>query len=62
VAYHPVRRDDNTALDIWPESLSLGSNLPTLPLWLRGGLCLPVDLEAAYRRTCQEQRALANRA
>ena len=30
--------------------------LPTLPLWLRGGLCLPVELEATYTRTCVEQR------
>jgi hypothetical protein len=60
VAYHPVQRGDDTELDIWPVSLTLGSDLPTLPLWLRGGPCLPVDLEAAYRRTCQEQRVLAN--
>jgi len=30
--------------------------LPVLPLWLRGGLSLRVDLEATYERTCREQR------
>ena len=34
----------------------LGGTLPTLPLWLRGGLCLPLDLEASYERTVREQR------
>jgi hypothetical protein len=59
VAYHPVRRGDETELDIWPQLLELGQTLPTLPLWLRGGPCLAVDFEAAYVRTCQEQRVLA---
>lgn len=55
-AYHPVERDGQPALDMWYEVLALGAILPTLPLWLRGGPCLPVDLEATYQRTCQEQR------
>lgn len=55
-AYRPVERDGTTALDVWVEPVSLGQPLPTLPLWLRGGLCLPVELEATYERTCTEQR------
>ncbi len=55
-AYRPVERDGATALDIWHEPLAVGQPLPTLPLWLRGGLCLPVELEATYTRTCVEQR------
>ena len=55
-AYRPVERDGRTALDIWNEPLAVGQPLPTLPLWLRGGLCLPVELEASYTRTCIEQR------
>jgi hypothetical protein len=55
-AYRPVERAGATALDIWREPLAVGQLLPTLPLWLRGGLCLPVDLEATYERTCVEQR------
>ena len=43
-------------LDVWHSPLSLGLPMPTLPLWLRGGLCLPVELEATYSRTCSEQR------
>jgi hypothetical protein len=55
-AYRPVERNGAPALDVWREPLALGQRLPTLPLWLRGGLCLPVELEATYERTCVEQR------
>lgn len=59
-AYRPVLRDERTNLDIWHETLSLGQPLPTMPLWLRGDICVPVELEAAYERTCREQRVLGN--
>ncbi len=55
-AFRPVERDGATALDVWREPAALGQPLPTLPLWLRGGYCLPVELEASYERTCSEQR------
>jgi hypothetical protein len=41
---------------VWHEPLAVGRPLPTLPLWLTGGLCLPVELGATYERTCVEQR------
>jgi hypothetical protein len=56
VAYRSVERDDQPSLDIWQEPLTVGQPLPTLPLWLRGGHVLPVDLERTYQRTCREQR------
>lgn len=55
-AYHVLEREDQPSLDIWVEALEIGKELPTLPLWLPGGLCLPVKLESTYARTCQEQR------
>ncbi|HUG90538.1 MAG TPA: DUF4058 family protein [Planctomycetaceae bacterium] len=55
-AYHPVRRGDEPLLDLWHEPLSVGGPLPHVPLWLRGGPVLPVDLEGTYQRTCAEQR------
>jgi len=55
-AYRPVERDGASQLDVWVEPVALGQPLPTMPLWLRGGLCLPVELEATYERTCTEQR------
>jgi hypothetical protein len=56
VAYRSVERDDQPSLDIWQEPVTVGQPLPTLPLWLRGGHVLPVDLERTYQRTCREQR------
>lgn len=56
VAYHPIAQDGATTLDFWDEALALGNALPTMPLWLRDGPCMPVVLEATYQRTCQEQR------
>ncbi len=55
-AFRPVERDGVRVLDVWREPLAVGQPLPTLPLWLRGGLCLPVELETTYERTCVEQR------
>lgn len=57
-AYRLVERDDQPMLDLWREPLAVGRALPTLPLWLRGGLCLPVELGATYERTCRELRLL----
>ncbi len=56
VAYHPTERDKQPLLDLWYNSLSIGQELPTMPLWLLDGPCMPVDLETVYRRTCTEQR------
>jgi len=55
-AFRPVEREGATILDVWLEPIVVGQVLPTLPLWLRGGICVPVELEATYQRTCIEQR------
>ena len=55
-AFRPVEREGVRVLDVWLEPMAVGQVLPTLPLWLRGGLCLPVELEATYERHCVEQR------
>ncbi len=59
-AYRPAGRNGQTNLEIWEETLAVGRALPTLPLWLRGGLRLPVELETTYQRTCKEQRVTSN--
>ena len=57
IAYRTVEAgEDRRRLEIWPEALTLGGLLPTLPLWLTEELAIPVDLEAAYQRTCQSLR------
>jgi hypothetical protein len=60
VSYRPVHRAGQPSLDIWQAAVAVGSFLPTMPLWLRGHLCFPVDLDATYTRTCREQRIMAN--
>lgn len=59
-AYRPTSRDGQLLLEVWQEELELGRPLPAVPLWLRGGLTLRLDLEATYERTCREQRLLVN--
>ena len=62
VAYRAIECNGQPSLDIWQEELAIGGILPILPLWLRGEICLPVDLAATYERTCREQRITVSRA
>lgn len=55
-AYRPVEHDGQASLDIWEETLAIGRPLPTMPLWLPGSLCIAVELNETYERTCREQR------
>lgn len=55
-AYRPIERAGEPSLDVWEEALLLGHPLPQMPLWLPGDLCMRVDLNASYERTCREQR------
>src|SRR5437867_7955395 len=55
-AYRPIDRAGQPSLAVWEEVLGLRLPLPTMPLWLPGELCLPVELDASYLRTCREQR------
>jgi hypothetical protein len=43
-------------VEAWPEALSLGAELPTLPLWSRADLCLPPPLDASYTPACRSLR------
>ena len=52
VAYRPVSQGARAQLEVWPADLALGARLPTLPLWLRDRLVVPLDLEATYQETC----------
>ncbi len=56
VAYQVVEHDIKPHLDIWHQKLEVGQQLPIMPLWLHGSICLPVDLGATYDLTCREQR------
>jgi hypothetical protein len=60
VAYRLVERHGQPNVDIWQEALAIGHALPTMPLWLRGAICLAIELDATYERTCREQRIRGN--
>ncbi|MBW4552898.1 MAG: DUF4058 family protein [Aphanocapsa sp. GSE-SYN-MK-11-07L] len=56
VAYRVGAKDGASRLDFWQEPLTLAEKLPTIPLCLKGGLFLPIDLEQTYHDTCKRQR------
>jgi hypothetical protein len=56
VAYRPARRQEGDQIDLWPVPLAVGQPLPTMPLSLRGGPTLPLDLEVTYTETRQGSR------
>lgn len=43
-------------LESWNHPLTVGSPLPTLPLWLSDKLAIPLYLEANYEQTCRDLR------
>jgi hypothetical protein len=55
-AYQPTGKSGNGQLALWTEPLAIGEPLPTMPLWLYGGICVPARLEETYERTCRELR------
>ena len=56
ISYRVIERNEQPSLDIWQREISVGKALPMMPLWLHGKICLPLDLNATYERTCREQR------
>lgn len=56
IAYRVAETDQLSHLDLWQEPLAVGSPLPTLPLFLKGGFYLPIDLDRTYQTTCIRQR------
>jgi Protein of unknown function (DUF4058) len=47
-------QDKKMMLETWSRQLNLGQPLPTLPLWLRSKLVVPLDLEQSYERACND--------
>jgi hypothetical protein len=56
VAYRPVRRQEQTEIDLWTATYAVGASLPILPLRLTGDLFVPVDFEATYQEACRRRR------
>ena len=56
VAYRPVVREEQDLIEVWPEPLAIGGDLPTLPLALNAETCVPIDLDASYSAACSRRR------
>jgi hypothetical protein len=41
---------------MWPHPLTLGAELPTVPLWLEPKFAVPLELELTYTNTCESLR------
>jgi Protein of unknown function (DUF4058) len=49
VAYRPLHREPSgDQIDLWMVPLTIGQPLPTMPLALRDGPVIPIELEATY--------------
>lgn len=46
--YKPVRREGRNEIDVWAEPAVVGQPVPSVPLALRRGPLVPLDLEATY--------------
>ena len=55
-AYRMVANPDGSRLEAWIESLTLGSEFCTLPLWLTPEMALPLDLDRTYAEACTALR------
>jgi hypothetical protein len=56
VSYRPFRTAESDQVEFWPVPMDLGEPLPVMPLALRGGPTLPVDLEKTYTEACVSSR------
>jgi len=57
VSYRIRRRDSKRhRLELWAETLKLGAEMPTLPLWIAEDQAVPLDLEASYQAALRALR------
>ena len=56
VACRTLPPDEPVRLETWVAPLTLGTALPTLPLWLEADLAVPLTLERSYEATFVELR------
>lgn len=56
VAYRMLLVNGRHQLDAWPQPLTVGSPLPTMPLWLDIDFSVPLRLEDTYVAACDSLR------
>ncbi len=56
IGYRTTGTKDERYVDAWPEALTLGAPLPTVPLWIGADYAVPLDLEQSYAAACRSLR------
>lgn len=56
ICYRLIRVEAKERLEMWPHQLTIGAELPTVPLWLEPKLAVPLELELTYTNTCESLR------
>jgi len=56
VGYVPARRNESNLIDFWPVRMAVGGTFSVMPLALRGGPRVHLDLEATYTAARQRSR------
>ena len=49
-AYRPHGKNSTAKLEVWREELTIGGVIPTMPLYLKNGPVMPLDLSETYRQ------------
>ena len=60
IAYRTAGVGERCTLEVWPQTLQLGSHLPTLPLWVTEETAIPLNFEASYTSACRSLRIAVN--
>lgn len=55
-SYRPTIQAERTVLQVWHERLQPGVTMPSMPLYLKRGPCIEVNLDATYLETCRSIR------
>lgn len=56
IAYRTTGPKDAARVEVWPQALTLGAPLPTVPLWIAAEIAVPLDLEQSYTAACRSLR------
>jgi hypothetical protein len=60
VSYRLTAASDLTRLDVWPAALQVGTELPTVPLWLAFDLAVPLELDHTYALAVASYKYIAH--
>jgi hypothetical protein len=55
-AYGPTANGDHSQLEVWFQPLAVGGAIPSMPLCLKSGPRVMVDLAGTYLAACKDLR------